>query len=70
MANVINKILQFLVPKDTNFIPLLKSSASNLVNVSQKLDELANSSKKEREDLFDRLNELDKESDRIIREIN
>lgn len=70
MANVINKILQFLVPKDTKFIPLLKQSATNLVNVAEKLDQLANASKKEREDLFTKLAELDQESDRLIREIN
>lgn len=70
MANVINKILQFLVPKDTKFIPLLKQSATNLVNVAEKLEQLANASKKEREDLFTKLAELDQESDRLIREIN
>jgi predicted phosphate transport protein (TIGR00153 family) len=70
MANVVNKILQFLVPKDTKFIPLLRSSASNLVTVAEKLDTLANSSKKERESLFEKLVELDLESDRITREIN
>lgn len=70
MANVINKILQFLVPKDTKFIPLLKSSASNLVNVAEKLDELANAGKKEREELFIKLRNLDSESDRLIRDIN
>lgn len=70
MANVINKILQLLVPKDGKFIPLLKQSATNLVNVAEKVDELANASKKEREDLFTKLAELDQESDRLIREIN
>lgn len=70
MANVINKILQLLVPKDGKFIPLLKQAATNLVNVAEKVDELANASKKDREDLFTKLAELDQESDRLIREIN
>ncbi|MBC9811010.1 DUF47 family protein [Crocinitomicaceae bacterium CZZ-1] len=70
MANTINKILQFLVPKDKKFIPLLQSAATNLVEVSVKLDELSNAPKKEREAFFNKMNELDIESDKIIREIN
>lgn len=70
MANIVNKVLQFLVPKDKKFIPLLKSAASNLVEVSVKLDEVANASKKERETLFEKLTALDVDSDKITREIN
>lgn len=70
MANVVNKILQFLVPKDKKFIPLLKDAASNLVEVSVRIDDLANAPKKERETLFDKINELEVESDKITREIN
>lgn len=70
MANTINKILQFLVPKDKKFLPLLQSAANNLVEVSVKLDELSNAPKKEREAFFNKMNELDVESDKITREIN
>lgn len=70
MANTINKILQFLVPKDKKFIPLLQSAANNLVEVSVKLDELSNAPKKEREAFFNKMDELDIESDKITREIN
>lgn len=70
MANIVNKVLQFLVPKDKKFIPLLKSAASNLVEVSIKLDEVANSPKKERDSLFEKIDELDAKSDKLIREIN
>lgn len=70
MANIVNKVLQFLVPKDKKFIPLLKSASLNLCEVSEKLDTLVNAPKKEREALFEELNQLDIESDKIIREIN
>lgn len=70
MANIVNKVLQFLVPKDKKFIPLLKSAASNLAEVSMKLDEVANAPKKERDSLFEKIVELDAKSDRLIREIN
>lgn len=70
MANTINKILQFLVPKDKKFIPLLQSAANNLVEVSVKLDELSNAPKKEREAFFNKMDELDVESDKITRDIN
>lgn len=70
MANVVNKILQILVPQDKKFIPLLKQASSNLVDVAVKLDEVANASKKEREALFEKVAELDVNSDKITREIN
>lgn len=70
MANVVNKILQILVPQDKKFIPLLKQASSNLVDVAVKLDEVANASKKEREALFEKVSELDVNSDKITREIN
>lgn len=70
MANVINKVLQFLVPKDQKFIPLLKEASTNLVNVAQKLDEIANAPKKDRALLFDQINDLDMVSDTITRNIN
>jgi uncharacterized protein len=70
MANVINKVLQFLVPKDQKFIPLLKEASTNLVNVAQKLDEIANAPKKDRALLFDQINDLDMASDTITRNIN
>lgn len=70
MSNVINKILQILVPQDKKFIPLLKQASSNLVEVAVKLDEVANASKKEREALFEKVAELDVNSDKITREIN
>ncbi len=70
MANIVNKVLQFLVPKDKKFIPLLQSASLNLSEVSERLDELVNAPKKDREALFEKLNLLDIESDKIIREIN
>lgn len=70
MANVVNKILQFLVPKDKKFIPLLREAAANLVEVSLKIDETANASKKEREVLYADIEALEIESDKITREIN
>lgn len=70
MANVINKILQILVPQDKKFIPLLKQASSNLVEVAVKLDEVANASKKDRDALFVKVAELDTASDKIMREIN
>lgn len=70
MANVINKILQILVPQDKKFIPLLKQASSNLVEVAVKLDEVANASKKDRDAVFEKVAELDVNSDKIMREIN
>ena len=70
MANVINTILQFLVPKENKFIPLLKGASTNLVEVSEQLDELVNAPKGEREDLQEKLTKLDVESDQIMRSIN
>lgn len=70
MANVVNKILQFLVPQDKKFIPLLKQASSNLVEVSIRVDEVANASKKERETLFAKMTDIEIKSDKITREIN
>ncbi len=70
MANVVNKILQFLVPQDKKFIPLLKQASFNLVEVAVKIDEVANASKKERDALFSQIAELESNSDKITREIN
>jgi len=70
MTNIVNKVVQFLVPKDKKFIPLLKQAASNLVDVSLHVDDIVRASKKERDSLFPRISELEQSSDAITREIS
>jgi len=70
MTNIVNKVIQFLVPKDQKFIPLLKRAAANLVDFSVHVDEIVRATKKEREALFPKVASLEQQSDAITRAIN
>lgn len=70
MSNIINNVLQILVPKDKKFMPLLEKAATNLVDIARKLDEVANASKKERNALFQKINAKEEEFTLIAREVN
>lgn len=70
MAQVLNKVLQFLVPKDKKFIPLLEKAGKTLVKVSSTLNDLVNGPIEERDSKFELLSKLDDESGKITREIN
>ena len=55
----VNTVLQFLVPKDKVFFPLLKQSSIHLIELAQALHELVNLPKGEREESFKKIEELE-----------
>ncbi len=55
----INKILHFLVPKESVFFPLFEQATSNLIILAQTLHELVNLPKGEREELFKKIEEIE-----------
>ncbi len=70
MSKTINNILQFLVPKDTKFIPLLEKASANLLEIASTLDHLVNVPKVEREDYFNKIDRLEQEGDNLVRQVN
>lgn len=70
MSKTINNILQFLVPKDTKFIPLLEKASLNLLEIANTLDQLVNVPKVEREDYFNKIERLEVEGDELVRQVN
>ena len=55
----INKILQFLVPKESVFFPLFEQASTNLIILAQTLHELVNLPKGEREELFKKIEDIE-----------
>ena len=70
MSNPINKLLQFLVPKDTKFMPLFEKSSQQLLDIATTLDQAINSPKKEREEYFKKIDRLEAACDETVREVN
>lgn len=55
----INSIFQFLVPKDRKFFPLFEQASQNLVILAETLHEAIHAPKKEREEYFNKIEELE-----------
>lgn len=66
----INKFLQFLVPKDKKFFPLLHELAQIVVDMASNLHEAVNVKSGEREVFFDIIKKLDEKSEKITHQIN
>lgn len=66
----INKILQFLVPKDKKFFPLFHEYAEILVRMATTLHEAVNVKASERDVYFEKLEKLDDKSEKLAHEIN
>ncbi|PTT12128.1 DUF47 domain-containing protein [Flavobacterium sp. HMWF030] len=66
----INSIFQFLVPKDKKFFPLFEEASSNLIELASNLHEAVNLPLKEREVLFQKIDELEQKGEDITRQTN
>jgi predicted phosphate transport protein (TIGR00153 family) len=63
----VNSIFQFLVPKDKKFFPLFEEASSNLVQLASILHEAVNLPLKERDELFQKIDELEQKGEDITR---
>lgn len=66
----LNKILQFLVPKDKKFFPLFHQMTQILVDMAQTLHEAVNVKSDERLVFFEKLEKLDSKAENLHRKIN
>ena len=66
----INNFFQFLVPKDTKFFPLFEQASSNLIEIATNLHEAVNLPLKEREVLFQKIDDLEQKGEDITRQTN
>src|SRR5690625_7274489 len=66
----INKILQFLVPKDRKFFPMIHQFAEILVEMASTLHEAVNVKVNKRDEFFTKLEKLDDKSEALARKIN
>ncbi len=66
----INSIFQFLVPKDKKFFPLFEEASSNLIEIASTLHEAVNLPLKERDILFQKIDELEIKGENITRQTN
>lgn len=66
----INRLFQFLVPKDKKFFPLFEEASSNLIELASNLHEAVNLPLKEREVLFLKIDELEQRGEDITRQTN
>jgi hypothetical protein len=55
----LNKLFQFFVPKDKKFFPLFEQASSNLILLAETLHEVVNAQRGEREDSFNKIDELE-----------
>ncbi|WP_395054354.1 DUF47 domain-containing protein [Flavobacterium sp.] len=55
----LNSIFQFLVPKDKKFFPLFEQASANLIVLAETLHEAVNAPKIEREEYFQKIEELE-----------
>ncbi len=55
----LDSIFQFFVPKDKKFFPLFEQAAANLIVIAETLHEAVNLPKKERDDYFKKIEELE-----------
>lgn len=66
----LNSLFQFLVPKDKKFFPLFEQASSNLIELASILHEAVNLPLKEREILFEKIDELEQKGEDITRLTN
>lgn len=66
----LNSIFQFLVPKDKKFFPLFEEASANLVQLASILHEAVNLPLKERNELFQKIDELEQKGEDITRQTN
>ncbi|HEY6142855.1 MAG TPA: DUF47 family protein [Flavobacterium sp.] len=66
----LNSIFQFLVPKDKKFFPLFEEASANLVQLASILHEAVNLPSKERDVLFQKIDELEQRGEDITRQTN
>lgn len=67
----LNKILQFLVPKDKKFFPLFYQLSAIVVKMAEQLHEaVLLKSGEERETYFDRIKDLDEKAEELTHKIN
>jgi predicted phosphate transport protein (TIGR00153 family) len=66
----LNSILQFLVPKDKKFFPLFHQHAQILVDMATTLHEAVNVKQEERDPFFNKLGELEEESEKLMANVN
>ena len=66
----INSIFQFFVPKDKKFFPLFEQATSNLILMATSLHDVVNLPASKRNDLFQKIEELEQMGEDIAREIN
>ena len=66
----LNTFFQFLVPKDKKFFPLFEEASSNLIELASILHEAVNLPLKEREKLFQQIDELEQKGEDITRQTN
>jgi uncharacterized protein len=66
----INSIFQFLVPKDKKFFPLFEEASSNLVQLASILHEAVSLTTKDRDVLFQKIDELEQRGEEITRQTN
>lgn len=66
----LNNFFQFLVPKDKKFFPLFHQSTSNLILMATTLHEVVNLPAEERNEHFQKIEELEQIGEDIARQIN
>ncbi len=64
----LNSIFQFLVPKDKKFFPLFEEASTNLIQLATHLHEAVNLPLKEREVLFQKIDELEQRGEDLTRQ--
>ncbi len=65
-----NSIFQFLMPKDKKFFPLFEEASSNLILIASHLHEAVNLPLKGRDELFQKIADLEQKIEDITRQTN
>jgi predicted phosphate transport protein (TIGR00153 family) len=65
MSFNLNTVFQFLTPKDKKFFPLFRQSTKNLIQLAELLHEAVNAPLIEREELFNKMTELNEIGEQI-----
>jgi predicted phosphate transport protein (TIGR00153 family) len=55
----LNNLFQFFVPKDKKFFPLFEQASANLIVLAETLHDAVNAPKEEREDYYNKIEELE-----------
>ena len=65
-----NSIFQFFIPKDKKFFPLFEEASKNLILIATELHEAVNAPLKERENIFQKMTDLESKIEDITRQTN